>query len=124
MAKPGKNLEVSFLLDFYGEVLTEKQREVMERYYNDDLSLAEIADEFGITRQGVRDAIKRGESILVDLEAKVGFARRYQEVQQGVNDIAQLAQNICFYNRNNYSVSAEIGHLANEIIRIADDISE
>ena len=47
-----KNLEISFLLDFYGEMLTQKQREVIEYYYNDDLSLAEIADNEGITRQG------------------------------------------------------------------------
>lgn len=46
-----KNLEISYLLDFYGDVLTEKQRDVMEQYYNDDLSLSEIADNFGITRQ-------------------------------------------------------------------------
>ena len=54
-----KDLTVSYLLDFYGDVLTDKQRDVMEQYYNDDLSLAEIAENFGITRQGVRDAIKR-----------------------------------------------------------------
>ena len=59
-----KNLEISYLLDFYGDVLTEKQRDVMEQYYNDDLSLSEIADNFGITRQGVRDAIKRGEEVI------------------------------------------------------------
>ena len=47
-----KDLTVSYLLDFYGDVLTDKQRDVMEQYYNDDLSLAEIAENFGITRQG------------------------------------------------------------------------
>ena len=69
----GKNLTISYLLDFYGDVLTEKQRDVMEQYYNDDLSLAEIAANFGITRQGVRDAIKRGEVTILDLEEKIGF---------------------------------------------------
>ena len=63
-----KNLAMSYLLDFYGEVLTEKQRDMMVQYYNDDLSLAEIADNFGITRQGVRDAIKRGEAVMQELE--------------------------------------------------------
>ena len=77
-----KNLEISLLLDFYGDVLTEKQRDVMEQYYNDDLSLAEIADNFGITRQGVRDSIKRGEGIILELEEKVGFAKRYRAVQR------------------------------------------
>ena len=52
-----KDLRITFLLDFYGDMLTEKQREVVECYYNEDLSLAEIAEEKGITRQGVRDGI-------------------------------------------------------------------
>ena len=71
-----KNLEISYLLDFYGDVLTEKQRDVMEQYYNDDLSLSEIADNFGITRQGVRDVIVRAEAILTDLEDKTGLIKR------------------------------------------------
>jgi len=60
-----KNLEISFLLDFYGSMLTEKQRIMIEYYYNDDLSLAEIADNEGITRQGVRDSIWNWKSALV-----------------------------------------------------------
>ena len=59
-----KDLRITFLLDFYGDMLTEKQREVVECYYNEDLSLAEIAEEKGITRQGVRDGIKRAEQLL------------------------------------------------------------
>ena len=59
-----KNLEISFLLDFYGDMLTDKQRDVVELYYNEDLSLAEIAAHSGITRQGVRDSIKRAEGQL------------------------------------------------------------
>ena len=55
-----KNLEISFLLDFYGSMLTEKQRIMIEYYYNDDLSLAEIADNEGITRQGGRTAFGIG----------------------------------------------------------------
>ncbi len=119
-----KNLEISFLLDFYGDVLTDKQQEVMEQYYNDDLSLAEIAGNFGISRQGVRDAIKRGEGILLELEEKVGFAARYRAVQKGVEEISRLAQNIGFYNSNNYSVSEDITRLSSEIIEIAAGITE
>ncbi len=63
-----KNLEISLLLDFYGDMLTEKQRNVVELYYNEDLSLSEIAAHSRITRQGVRDSIKRAEGILLDLE--------------------------------------------------------
>ena len=71
-----KDFEMGYLLDFYGEVLTPKQREMLNQYYNDDLSLSEIGENFGITRQGARDAIKHGETTLKELEAKVGFAAR------------------------------------------------
>ena len=77
-----KDFEMGYLLDFYGEVLTPKQREMLNQYYNDDLSLSEIGENFGITRQGARDAIKHGETTLKELEAKVGFAGRYRRVQE------------------------------------------
>ena len=66
-AKAGKDLGFSILLDYYGMVLTEKQRNILTEYYNDDLSLAEIAENYGITRQGVRDAIKHGEATLMEM---------------------------------------------------------
>lgn len=119
-----KNLQISYLLDFYGDVLTEKQRDVMEQYYNDDLSLAEIADNFGITRQGVRDSIKRGESIVLELEQKVGFARRYQAVRQGVSQLEGLAKEIRFLNNNGYTTNAEIDRTVNQMLQIISEISE
>ena len=64
----GKNLEISLLLDFYGDMLTEKQRDMVDYYYNDDLSLSEIAENEGITRQGVRDSIKRAEAQMMEME--------------------------------------------------------
>ncbi len=75
-----KDLEISFLLDFYGDMLTEKQREVIEFYYNEDLSLSEIADNEGITRQGVRDSIKRAEAQLLDMEQRLGLAKRFRQI--------------------------------------------
>ena len=113
-----KNLEISYLLDFYGDVLTQKQRDVMEQYYNDDFSLAEIAANFGITRQGVRDSIKRGESILLDLEQKVGFAARYKAVQESMARIEELTRDIRFRNANNYAVSDQIERDAAAILEI------
>ena len=68
------NVEITILYDFYGDVLTEKQRDFLNYYYNDDLSLSEIAENEGITRQGVRDAIKRAEAQLYEMEEKLGFA--------------------------------------------------
>ncbi|WP_395150006.1 YlxM family DNA-binding protein [uncultured Allofournierella sp.] len=118
-----KDLKISYLLDFYGQVLTEKQRDVMEQYYNDDLSLAEIADNFGITRQGVRDAIKRGESILLELEEKVGFAQRYQAVQDGVVRLEELAKEIRFYNAD-YGSSPHIERAVRQMLEIIARISE
>ncbi len=119
-----KNLEISYLLDFYGDVLTEKQRDVMEQYYNDDLSLAEIADNFGITRQGVRDSIKRGESIILELESKIGFAARYSAVREGLARLESLARDVRFYNAGRYTGSDEIDRAAGEMLRVIGEITE
>ncbi|MDO4269837.1 MAG: YlxM family DNA-binding protein [Eubacteriales bacterium] len=73
----GKPLEMSLLFDFYGETLTDKQRELFDLYYNEDLSLAEIAEHAGITRQGVRDSVKRAEHALGEMEAKLGLVARF-----------------------------------------------
>lgn len=119
-----KNLEMSYLLDFYGDVLTEKQRDMMQQYFHMDLSLSEIADNFNITRQGVRDAIKRGENVLLDLEDKVGFAYRYKTLMNGIEQIKTIAQNINFYNAASYSVNDDITKSANKIMQIINEISE
>ena len=119
-----KNLEMSYLLDFYGEVLTEKQRDMMQQYFNMDLSLSEIADNFGITRQGVRDAVKRGEVTLTQLEDQIGFASKYRDIIDGIEQIKTLAQNISFYNISSYSVNDEITKSAGKIMRICDELSE
>ncbi len=117
-----KNLEVSFLLDFYGEMLTEKQREVIEFYYNDDLSLAEIADNQGITRQGVRDAIKRAEALLFEMEAKLGLAKRFREMREGLTAIRAAAEIIDDYN-SRYGYSREIHTNAMAIREMAEKLS-
>ena len=76
-----KNLEMSFLLDFYGDILSERRRSVMAMYYNEDLSLSEIASEIGISRQGVRDLIKKSEEELALLEKKLGLAAKFERVK-------------------------------------------
>lgn len=90
----GKNLEVSLLLDFYGDMLTEKQRHMVEYYYDDDLSLAEIAENEGISRQGVRDSIKRAEAQMLEMEERLGLSRRFREMCAQAQEIGQLAQEI------------------------------
>lgn len=85
-----KDLQISFLLDFYGEVLSERKRTVLDLYYNDDFSLAEIAEEIGISRQGVRELIKKAEEELRFYEEKLGLARRFREAQQSAEDLLAL----------------------------------
>ena len=72
----------SLLLDFYGELLTEKQRLCCELHFNEDLSLAEIAEQCGVSRQGVWDNIRRAEAALLQIEEKTGLIRRFSETQK------------------------------------------
>lgn len=82
-----KNLEINYLLDFYGEVLNERKRSVLEMYYNDDYSLSEIADDMGISRQGVRDIIKKSEDELIYLEEKLGLYKKFKELEKSANEL-------------------------------------
>lgn len=72
-------LTQSMLLDFYGELLTGKQRECFDLHYNEDLSLSEIAEQLGISRQGVWDNIRRAQTAMETVEDKTGLIRRFQE---------------------------------------------
>ncbi|MBE6538925.1 MAG: HTH domain-containing protein [Ruminococcaceae bacterium] len=87
-----KNLSMGYLLDFYGEVLTERKREVLEYYYNDDLSLAEIASELDISRQGVRDIIKKAEEELKFLEEKLHLAEKFDSAQRRIERARELVE--------------------------------
>ncbi len=76
-----KKLYISALLDVYGEFLSEKQRSITEHYYNEDLSLSEIAENEGITRQGVNDLIKRAEAQLVSFEEKCKYCEKFSKLK-------------------------------------------
>ena len=115
---------MTMLFDFYGDILTPRQRELFDLYYNEDLSLAEIAENCGISRQGVRDSIKRGETIILDLEEKVGFAGRYRAVRQSVARIEELAKDIRFENEEEYIPSERITQDVEEILTLIGKISE
>ena len=71
----------SLLFDFYGELLTDKQRECFDLHYNEDLSLQEIAEQSGISRQGVWDNIRRAEAAMTEIEEKTGLIRRFSETK-------------------------------------------
>lgn len=77
-----KDLErMALLFDFYGPLLTPRQQELMQAYYLEDLSLSEIADQDGVSRQAVHDLIKRSETALLEYEVKLGFLREYRKRQ-------------------------------------------
>ena len=118
-----KDVKISFLLDFYSDLLTDKQREAVEFYYNDDLSLSEIAANQGITRQGVRDAIKRAEALLLDMEQRLGLAKRFRTMQEGLEAIRLSAEHIEACN-GRYSYSREIHEEAGRIMATADRLLE
>lgn len=116
----GKDLNIALLFDFYGEMLTEKQKDVIDLYYNEDLSLAEIAEHEGISRQGVRDNIKRGEAYLLELEDKLRFARNYQSLQETLRSIDELAEAIYTVNQK-YVYDNRIKQLALEIRKMVEN---
>ncbi len=89
-----KNLDVAVLLDFYGAMLTDKQRDAIDLYYNQDLSLSEIAELQAITRQGVRDSIKRGEVFLYELEDKLHMFENYIDTMKAFQEIGYVADRI------------------------------
>lgn len=78
----------SMLLDFYGELLTEKQRECFDLHYNEDLSLSEIAEQVGVSRQGVWDNIRRAEAALREIEDKTGLIKRFTELNAGLDRLS------------------------------------
>lgn len=89
-----KELKFVMLLDCYGDLLTEHQRSIMELYYCEDLSLAEIGEPLGITRQAVRSLIKRTEDILINYEEKLGFADRLEKMRECFGRIEESAEKI------------------------------
>lgn len=88
-----KDLSISVLMDFYGELLTDKQRDTLDLYYNRDYSLAEIAQDLDISRQGVRDFIKRGEKQLAEFEEKLGMADKYEKISADIERLERLLDN-------------------------------
>ena len=114
---------MTMLFDFYGEVLTPRQKEFFDLYYNEDLSLAEIAENYGISRQGVRDVIVRAEAIMTDLEDKTGLMKRCLQMQQQVQAILDAAEKIQTVNYRQYD-NPELARLADEITRSAQALKE
>ncbi len=85
----------TMLFDFYGELLTDKQKEYFDLHYNEDYSLGEIAEMTGISRQGVWDIIKRAEETLRNTEEKTGLVRRFRETRTAIGEIETALEALC-----------------------------
>lgn len=88
-----KRVDTGLLLSFYGAMLTERQREMLRMYYEDDLSLSEIAQVSGVSRQGAHDAVRRGEQQLEALEQKLGLRARWQRILSGLSACRTALEN-------------------------------
>ncbi len=118
-----KKLKISLLLDFYGDLLSNKQREILDNYYNHDFSLSEIADNLEITRQGVFDNLKRAENKLIKMESNIGLYSRYERMQSIISKINDKAVNIINENKNDNN-NINIENNANEIINLVSYLKD
>ena len=118
-----KRLFRSWLLAFYGEILTERQKEFFDLYYNEDLSLGEIAENYGISRQGVRDVIVRAEAAMQGIEDKTGLIRRFMLMQPKITAIEEAAQQIKTINYRQYE-NPQLDKLVSDILENAEGLKE
>lgn len=113
-----KITEVSLLYDYYGQLLTEKQRNVMQLYHEENFSLAEIAEEFSISRQGVHDTLKNAERALAEYEEKLGLVKRLDESGHKIEKATELVRKLVEERRYDEELSKRL----TEIQDIIEDI--
>lgn len=82
--------KVNLLFDFYGSLLTERQQNLIEMYYGDDLSLGEIAEQYEVTRQAVHDTLKRAEQTLENYEQKLGLVTKFSQEYRSIEEVLNL----------------------------------
>ncbi len=111
-----KLIEMCLLLDVYGKLLTPKQHDLMDFYYNEDLSLGEIAENLGISRQGVRDGLVHAEEALRGYEEKLGLMHKIAEVRNNCSKISQFATEISQYNNK---IDTKITECAEKILNLS-----
>lgn len=111
--------EISILFDFYGELLPEKQREIFRLYHEDNYSLAEIATEYGITRQGIHEAVKRSTEKLRSYEVKLGLIQKFQSSESALSVINMKIRDL----RTKYSENAELCLILKEIGEVIDRLN-
>ncbi len=113
-----KTVEISVLYDFYNQLLTEKQKNIVDLYYNQDLSLGEIADEFDVSRQAVYDMLKRSERLLYQYEEKLKFIRHTDVKNKKILDILNSVINL----ENELALISSSERLAKQISYIKDEL--
>ncbi len=113
-----KCYDISRLLDYYGEMLSERQRLAARLYYDDDLSLSEVAEELGISRQGVRASLKKSEETLYDLENRLGLTGRYDRILRQLDKLRARARAW----KEKGEEGSELSKLALDVLRFTDNI--
>lgn len=117
-----KKVKIGLLFSFYRNMLTDRQIECIDLYYNEDLSLAEISEHLGITRQGVRDNIKRAEHTMFDTEERLGLAARFLGISEKLEKIDDIISEI-EHSPNIRTLSDDIKHKINNILMIIREIN-
>ena len=113
-----KNVEISVLCQLYGKALTEKQYEVLTDYYNNDLSLSEIAENNNITRQAVRDIIKKGENKLYELEDNISLMKKVLNEEKIISKIENELDEITKLTNSNNEVAKRINNIKKELKKV------
>lgn len=113
-----KMIEISMLYDFYGQLLTAKQQEILKLYHEDNYSLSEIAEEFEISRQGVHDAVKKAEKALHEYESKLGLVSKFIATEEAVTAIDSEMDRLLLDNSDNDQLTARLQHIKTIIDKI------
>lgn len=118
-----KNVRICLLFSFYRNMLTKRQIDCVDLYYNEDLSLAEISELLGITRQGVRDNIKRAENTMNDTEERLGLVSKFLGISEKLAKIDDIIREIEKSPNVRY-LSDDIKHKINDILMIISSIND
>ena len=113
-----KKVIISILLDIYGSMLTDKQYKLLDDYYNNDLSLSEIGENDSITRQAVRDNLKKGENKLFEYEEKLGFMKKELKQEEMIDDILLSIEKIeeTIQNKETLKLFKDVKEKLNKIV--------
>ena len=115
--------EISLLYDFYGQLLTRRQQDVMRLYHEENLSLSEIADEFSISRQGVHDSLRSGEKALKEYEKKLGLLERFRKSREAVDRI-DAGLDVIADKLERVDEDGRLSEIAEDIRRVKDIIEK